>query len=128
MTARLTDEDLDMACLAPDDDADPWPASLVRRLAHELRERRARDANRGHYARIGAIADALPIDPEAERKVDALMAKARAGHVARKLTMPALSDFERIVLLSHRDRIDGDPLTDRAVVATLDRLLSGGRK
>lgn len=43
---RLTDEELNMACLAPDDDADPYPASLVRRLAHELRERRAQDLTR----------------------------------------------------------------------------------
>lgn len=41
MGERLTDEQLDMACLAPDDDADPYPASLVRCLAHELRERRS---------------------------------------------------------------------------------------
>lgn len=43
MARRLTDEQLGLACMALDDDTDPYPASLVRRLALELRERRAAD-------------------------------------------------------------------------------------
>lgn len=37
-----------------------------------------------------------------------------------------LTAFERTVLSTLRDRIDEDPLGDRAMVAALDKILAGG--
>lgn len=79
---------------------DDWIAILA-----EIREHRDRESNVGHMQRIGALADALPTDEAMERRADAALARARANHKPRKLTMPALTEDEREALRFARERV-----------------------
>lgn len=95
----------------------------------ELRERRVLDLSEPHMVQVARIAAALPIDEEAERMVDAMMAKAIEAGGSRKLTMPALTDEEREVLTEFREAFGGTHYTKQWVraLAILDRLTKVSR-
>jgi hypothetical protein len=83
---RLTDDQLNLACLAPDDDADPYPASIVLHLATELRERRAQDLTTEEIQALRWAHSWLELDGHAPRSLTNQQVYARALAVLGKLT------------------------------------------
>lgn len=109
MSERLTDDRLTELVAFAERDAPGWQTvhtDLMRNILSELRERRARDLEEPHMVKVARVADAMPINQEAERMVDAMMAKAIAAQPSRKLTMPALTDEEREALAFARDCVN----------------------
>lgn len=126
MTGRLTDEELsELARRFPTHLGEPAVSVLVQRAITEIRERRAADLRVGHMQRVGAIADALPVDPEAERIIDAAMARASSGK-GRKM-IPGLTDQEReavIYLRFFADELHNQDGMEREHYALADVALS----
>jgi hypothetical protein len=93
---RLTDEELDEIDRTRFQThmGEPPASVLVRRMLTELRERRAADLAESHMVQVARLADALPIDEEADRQATAALNRATAGQISRKLTMPALKPDE----------------------------------
>jgi hypothetical protein len=130
----MSDEELRVACLAPDSAYEEWPASWVRALAHEVKERRA--ADRTPIGRVAAMAQALPVNEEAERMVDKLMGEHYAKQPTRKL-MPALSPVEvealgwalkELIHINHvQDLGPHERIGCTVAISALTKLLGGHR-
>lgn len=114
-----------------------WRAAVdcVPLLIAEVREHRAQSAGESHRVQVARLADALPINEEADRQVAAALKRATASHTSRKLTMPALTDDEvealrwlrewsvpRLDVSSDKDASCEHCIKGHAALAILDKL------